>query len=153
MPTFSAMRTLSQKQRRLHLLALGMGVIGLLFLLGLPAAAVLLCPCSNTRTFLVAMLFPCGLGWGIAALAVMKRAPSDQEILCEYRGAVIALMALKHRAAREELYECVGPIDPQGGPSGSLGLRCRYPGSCLRHWLRRKYLRLEPDAVPAGPDQ
>ena len=144
MPTFSAMKTLSQKQRRLHLLALGMGVIGLLFLLGLPAAAVLLCPCSNTQNFLLAMLFPCGLGWGIAALAVMKRAPSDQEILCEYRGAVVQLMALKHQAVREAMYEC---LDPIGNPDSSGDFRCRYPGSCLRHWLRRKYLRREPDAT------
>ena len=141
----SSIATLSQKRRRLHLLALAMAVIAFLTVFGTIAAAVALCPCATRHNFALAALFLSGAGWGIGALAVLWRAPTDHEIFNEYRGALVQLMALKHLAAREEMYECLGPIDPQGDPSGGLGLRCRYPGSCLRHRLRRKYLKREPD--------
>ena len=149
----SSILTLTQKRRRLHLLALAMAVIAFLTVFGSIAAAVTLCPCATARNFAMAALFLSGAGWGIGAIAVLWRAPTENEIFCEYRGALVQLMALKHWAAREELYECVGPIDPKGDPSGSLGLRCRYPDRCLRHRLRRKYLRREPDDVPARLDQ
>ena len=140
----SSIATLSQKRRRLHLLALAMAVIAFLTVFGTIAAAVALCPCATRHNFALAALFLSGAGWGVAAFAVYSRAPTDLEIFNEYRGAVVQLMALKHQAVREEMYECLGPI---GDPAGSGDFRCRYPGSCLRHRLRRKYLRREPDAT------
>ena len=151
----SSIITLTQKRRRMHLLAMVMAVIAFLTVFGSIAAAVAICPCATRHNFALAAFFISGVGWGIGAMAVIRRAPTGYEIFNEYRGAVVQLMALKHRATREAMYECLGPIDPQGDPSGSLGLRCRYPGNCLRHRLRRKYLRRDADAdvVPAGLDQ
>ena len=149
----TSVATLTRKQRRQHLLSLGMAGASLLSVFGSIAAALSLCPCSVAFYLSLAALFLAGAGLAIGGVMVYCRAPTDWEIFNEYRGAVVQLMALKHRATREAMYECLGPIDPQGDPSGSLGLRCRYPGNCLRHWLRRKSLRRDADAVPAGLDQ
>ena len=141
----SPMRSLAQKRKRMHLLSLATAGVSCLCVFGAIAAVVMFCPCANAQNFYLAALFASGLGWALATAALLLRAPTEYEIFCEYRGALVQLMALKHWAVREELYECVGPVDPKGDPSGSLGLRCRYPGSCLRHRLRRKYLRRDPD--------